>query len=73
VAQPSREVYGREAEGRTVAAFLDAASTGATALLIEGPAGIGKTTLWTELQAGARKRGYVLLRRPSATWDPSAR
>jgi DNA-binding CsgD family transcriptional regulator len=61
VAQPSREVYGREAESRTVAAFLDAARMGPTALLIEGPAGIGKTTLWIELQAGATSRDYLLL------------
>ena len=44
------EVFGREAELRTVAAFLDGLPAAPGALVIAGEAGMGKTTL---LRAGA--------------------
>jgi hypothetical protein len=40
------DVIGREAELHAVAAFLDALAAGPAGLLLEGEAGIGKTTLW---------------------------
>ena len=59
------EVVGRESEIDSVHGFLEAVPGGPVALLIEGDAGIGKTTLWREGVAGARERGLqVLTSRP---------
>ena len=58
-------VVGRESEIDSVHDFLEAVSGGPIALLIEGEAGIGKTTLWREGIAEARERGlHVLTSRP---------
>jgi hypothetical protein len=61
------DVVGREAELERIGGFLDPGS-GGLALLLEGVAGIGKTTLW---QAGielARRQQYrVLWCRPTAS------
>jgi DNA-binding CsgD family transcriptional regulator len=40
------QVVGREAESRTVAGFLDSVTAGPAALVVEGEADIGKTTVW---------------------------
>ncbi|MET0698296.1 MAG: AAA family ATPase, partial [Mycobacterium sp.] len=51
----------RPLELSAVATFLDSARTQASALLIEGDAGIGKTTLWLEAVQQARERGFRVL------------
>ena len=43
-----RDVFGRDAELSVLASFIDEAASGPTALLLEGEAGVGKTTLWLE-------------------------
>jgi DNA-binding CsgD family transcriptional regulator len=55
------EVIGREAELAAVAAFLDAIPEGAHALLFEGEAGIGKTTIWEAGLDAALERSYRVL------------
>ena len=44
----AREVFGREGEVAVVSSFLDDTTSGPAALLLEGEAGVGKTTLWRE-------------------------
>ena len=62
---PTSEVVGRESEIDSVHGFLEAVPGGPVALLIEGEAGIGKTTLWREGIAEAGERGLqVLTSRP---------
>lgn len=57
----------RPAETRVVADFLASASVEPTALLVEGEAGIGKTTLWMAAVDEAHASGFrVLSARPSA-------
>lgn len=48
---------GRAPELAVVAAFLDAVPAGPIGLLVEGEAGIGKTTLWRAAVAAAAERG----------------
>ena len=45
-----------------MSAFLDSLEHGATALVLEGEAGIGKSTLWFEAVRLADARGYRVLR-----------
>jgi len=60
-----RAVVGRPAELDVVDAFLAAVDDGPARLLIEGEAGIGKTTVWQAATARARERGFrVLASRP---------
>jgi DNA-binding CsgD family transcriptional regulator len=54
-------VHGRAAELAQVGRFLDDASSGPAALMIEGAAGIGKTTLWSAGIEMARARGWWVL------------
>ena len=62
----SSEVFGREAELEVLDRFLDDVSSRSAGLLIEGEAGIGKTTLWLAAARTARDRGYrVLEARPA--------
>jgi len=49
---------GRETEHAAGARFLDAAARGPAALVLTGPVGIGKTTIWRTLLADAHRRGY---------------
>jgi DNA-binding CsgD family transcriptional regulator len=59
-------LVGRERELATVAAFVDAIPEGPRALLLEGEAGIGKTTIWLEAVGVAEARGFrVLQARPA--------
>jgi hypothetical protein len=59
------EIIGRDAELELVASFLDRLATGPPALVIEGEAGIGKTTVWRAGVAAAHRRGYrILICRP---------
>jgi DNA-binding CsgD family transcriptional regulator len=60
-------IVGREAERGVVTGFLDAIPSGLTACLIEGDAGIGKSTVWREGVVQARSREYrVLMSQPTA-------
>jgi DNA-binding CsgD family transcriptional regulator len=56
-------LYGRDAELASLAGELSAAQSGAGRLVaVEGPAGIGKTTLLGAVTALARERGMAVLR-----------
>jgi DNA-binding CsgD family transcriptional regulator len=57
----AQRTVGRDAELASIGAFLDAAEGRATALLIEGDAGIGKSWLWREALREAGERGYRIL------------
>lgn len=54
-------VVSRAAELRAVVSFLSATAVGPAGLVLEGEAGIGKTTLWLAAADQARERGYRLL------------
>ena len=56
----------REAESRAVATFLASACNGPTGLLLEGEAGIGKTTLLLAVIDAARQKGFRVLAARSA-------
>src|SRR5215210_291812 len=59
-------IVGREAELVAVERFLDGVPTGPNALVIEGEAGIGKTTVWLAAVQAAEARGLrVLTARPA--------
>ncbi len=59
------EVVGREKELASVRAFMDSAEDDAAALVLEGEAGVGKSTLWLAGVEHARSRGSrVLISRP---------
>jgi len=63
---PSAEIVGREVELASVEHFLDRVTAGPASLVIEGEAGIGKTTIWDAGVARARERLYrVLVSRPA--------
>ena len=58
----------RRVETRAVAALLASASVRPSALVMEGEAGIGKTTLWLAATEQARELGFqVLSSRPAAS------
>ena len=60
------DVVGRAAELRAAAALLDTLGEGPLAIVIEGEAGIGKTTLWRSIAEMAGDRGArVLVARPA--------
>jgi hypothetical protein len=62
----SGEIDGRDEELRSIYVFLDQAVDGPAALVLEGEAGIGKSTLWQAGVEAARERGLrVLLSRPA--------
>src|SRR5262249_60835051 len=57
----SADLLGRQEEVVALGVFLDALHDGASAFVVDGEAGIGKTTVW---QAGLRQaaaRGFVVL------------
>lgn len=57
---------GRDSEIASINAFLDAPRPGLGSVVIEGEAGVGKTTLWQEAVDAAQARGYrVLACRPA--------
>jgi DNA-binding NarL/FixJ family response regulator len=59
-------IVGREAELDAVERFLDNVTTGPAALVIDGEAGIGKTTVWLEGVRSAESRLFrVLQARPA--------
>src|SRR5882757_11531598 len=51
----------REAESRVVADFLASVPLGPSALVVEGEAGIGKTTIWLAALDQARELGFRVL------------
>src|SRR5437870_8683458 len=57
------EVVGRDEELGSLDAFLDRrpAAEGAIAFVLEGEAGIGKSTLWLAAVTAARERGLLVL------------
>ena len=55
-------MVGRERELEAAAEFLEALESGPAALVFEGEAGIGKTTLWREAAALAEARGFGVRR-----------
>jgi hypothetical protein len=57
----SRGVFGRGRELGVVAAFLDGLPSGPCGLLLEGEAGIGKTTVWAAGVADAVARSHLVL------------
>ncbi len=57
----SSHVLGRERELVDVVGFIDRIPDGPTGLLLEGEAGIGKTTLWREASERALASGYAVL------------
>ncbi len=63
----AERLIGRDAEIRASEHFLDAVADGPAALLIEGQAGIGKTTVWEEtLRLSSTRSYHVLSCRPAA-------
>ena len=61
-------IIGRDSELRDVSEFLDAIPAGLIALIIEGEAGIGKSTIWRHGVVQADGRGCrVLVCQPAAT------
>jgi DNA-binding CsgD family transcriptional regulator len=59
-------ILGREEELAAIARFFDGDRSGPRALLIEGHAGIGKTTLWREgVKLAGTSGGLTLVSRPS--------
>ena len=60
------DVVGREEELASVRAFVDRAEVGSFGLVLEGEAGIGKSTVWLAGVELARSHGlHVLLSRPA--------
>jgi DNA-binding CsgD family transcriptional regulator len=60
------EMVGRDEELRSLSAFVERAAEGPAALVLEGEAGIGKSTLWLAGVAAAELRGLrVLSARPA--------
>ncbi len=56
MASTDAEIVGREGDVAAISTFLDRASLPA-ALLLQGEAGIGKTTLWRYAVGEAERRG----------------
>jgi len=63
-------MFGRDAERAQIEQLLDDAADGPVGLALEGTPGIGKTTLWREALASARRRGYRVL--DAAVGEPDA-
>ncbi len=55
------EIVGREAELASLNAFIGGVEGGAAALVLEGEAGVGKTTLWEAAVGHARALGLTVL------------
>jgi DNA-binding CsgD family transcriptional regulator len=62
----SGEIVGRDEELRSLSAFFERTAEGPAALVLEGEAGIGKSTLWLAGVEAALERGFrVLSSRPA--------
>lgn len=60
-AGPSTQVVGRLNELASIDDFLDRSPSGLHGLLLSGPAGVGKTTVWKAALGRARERGFTVL------------
>jgi hypothetical protein len=60
----------RPSEEEALSEFLDSASSAPSALLVDGEAGIGKTTVWLAGLERARGRGFQLLSARAANAQP---
>jgi AAA ATPase domain len=60
-AAESARVVGREAELARLDAFVSALPAGARALIVRGPSGIGKTTLWLNGIERCRRAGFAVI------------
>ncbi|MGH2735119.1 MAG: ATP-binding protein, partial [Actinomycetota bacterium] len=56
------QLFGRRAEVARMDQILDLAAGGPTGVVFTGEAGIGKTSLWREGIARARRQGFRLMR-----------
>lgn len=56
-----KQFASRTSDAAAVAEFLSSARQGTSALVIQGEAGIGKTTLWLDSCEQARERGFAVL------------
>ena len=63
---PQPEIIGREPELDRIERLLDGLEEGPSALVLEGEAGTGKTTLWREAVSRAESRGLTVLRSQAA-------
>lgn len=61
------ELVGRDDELRYLHDFLDRTTEQLRALVLEGKAGVGKSTLWAAGVASAEQRGFQLRARPWAS------
>ncbi|MCA1683173.1 MAG: ATP-binding protein [Actinobacteria bacterium] len=59
--RPPATVVGREAELAALRSFLDDVPAGPCGLVLEGAAGVGKTTLWWAAANAAREQGLRVL------------
>jgi hypothetical protein len=59
--EPGHGIVGRESELARVQSFIGSVPEGPSVLLLEGAAGIGKTTLWHAGVSIARARGHRVL------------
>ncbi|MDP9074072.1 MAG: AAA family ATPase, partial [Actinomycetota bacterium] len=57
--RPAAVVFGRERELDAVGSFLSAVGGPSASLVMEGPAGIGKSTIWAEAVTRANSEGRV--------------
>lgn len=63
------QIFGRDAELRTIGGFLDALASSPGSLVLAGPAGAGKTTLLRAGAALAAEHGFTVLRTMPAPGD----
>ena len=63
---PEFAVIGRKSELATIRGFVASIPAGPRSLVLEGAAGIGKTTLWLEAAAMAQRAGYRVREIPFA-------
>jgi hypothetical protein len=54
---PTR-IVGRDGAWRAIERLLEGAATGPRVLVMEGPPGIGKSSIWREALAGSEERGF---------------
>ena len=53
-------IVGREAELEAVRSYIDAITDGPASLVLEGPAGIGKTAIWSQAVLDSRAKGFAV-------------
>jgi DNA-binding CsgD family transcriptional regulator len=62
-------VFGREPECTRIEQLLDRAAVGPVGIAVEGPPGIGKTTVWRHAVHAAARRGFHVLEAAPAEAD----